>query len=76
MISSNIIYTFLSPKKFGYHELLLFYLSKVEKELLSGVPPLYQNKLQEQGIQDVVKIKIYFEAYFDLVRPILILMKP
>lgn len=56
--------------------LLLFYLYKVEKELLSGFPPLYQNKLQEQGIQDVVKVKINFEVYFDLVRSILILMKP
>ena len=56
--------------------LLLFYLYKVEKELLSGFPPLHQNKLQEQGIQDVVKVKINFEVYFDLVRSILILMKP
>ena len=36
--------------------------------MLSGLPPLYQNKLQEQGVQDIVNInKIKFEPYGDLV---------
>ena len=35
--------------------------------MLSGLPPLYQNKLQEQGVQDVGNInKIKFEPYGDL----------
>ena len=36
--------------------------------MLSGFPPLYQNKLQEQGVQDVVnRNKIKAEPYGDLV---------
>ena len=51
-----------------HHVLLLFYPFRDEKELLSGFPPLYQNKLQEEGVQDVVNInKIKFEPYGDLV---------
>ena len=38
----------LYPEKFNCHVLLLFYLFRDEKELLSGPPPIYQNKLQEQ----------------------------
>ena len=35
-----------------------------EKQLLSGSAPLYQNKLQEQGVQDVVnRSKISFEPF-------------
>ena len=35
--------------------------------MLSGVPPLYQNKLQEQGIRYIVNTnKIKFELYGDL----------
>ena len=56
------------PEKFAHHVLLLFYPFRDEKELLSGFPPLYQNKLQEQGFQDVVNTnKIKFELYGDLV---------
>ena len=40
----------LSPEKFADHVLLLFYQFRDEKELLSGFPPLYQNKLQGQGV--------------------------
>ena len=47
----------LSPEKFAHHVLLLFYPFRDEKELLSGFPPLYQNKLQEQGVRDVVNTK-------------------
>ena len=47
--------------------MLLFFPFRDEKQLLSGCPPLYQNKLQEQGVQDVVnKNKIKFEPYGDL----------
>ena len=36
--------------------------------MLAGCPQLYQNKLQEQGVQDVVnRNKIKFEPYGDLV---------
>ena len=39
-----------------------------EKELSSGFPPLHQNKLQDQRVQDVTNInKINSEPYFDLV---------
>ena len=58
----------LCPKKFAYPVLLLFYPFRDERELLSGFPPMYQNKLQEQGVQDVVNIKeIKFEPPGDLV---------
>ena len=50
------------------HVLLLFYPLGGKKELLSGFPPLHQNKLQEQGLQDVVNAnKIKFEPYGGLV---------
>ena len=59
---------FLSPEIFAHHVMLFFFLFKDEKQLLSGCPPLYQNKLQEQGIQDVVvRKKIKFEPHGDLV---------
>ena len=36
--------------------------------MLSGLPPFYQNKLQEQGVQDIVSNKkIKSESYGDLV---------
>ena len=45
-----------------------FFPFRNEKQLLSGSPPLYQNKLQEQEVQDVVnRSKISFEPYGDLV---------
>ena len=48
--------------------LFLLYLFRDEKELLSGFPPMYQNKLQEEGVQNVVNInKIDFKSYNDLV---------
>ena len=64
--------------KFAHHILLLFCPFRYEKELLSGFPPLYQNKLQEQGVQDVVNTnKIKFEPYGDLVdKAYLNLMRP
>ena len=42
----------LSPEKFAHHMLLLFYAFRYEKELLSSFPPVYQNKLQEKGVQN------------------------
>ena len=48
--------------------LLLYFPFKNEKELLSGFPPFYQNKLEEQVFQDVVNInKLKFEPYCNLV---------
>ena len=48
--------------------MLLFFPFKDEKQLLAGCLPLYQNKLQEQGVQDVAyRNKITFEPYGDLV---------
>ena len=59
----------LSSEKFNYSLFLLLYPFRDEKEPLSGFPPMYQNKLQEQGVQDVVNInKIKFEPYGDLVK--------
>ena len=58
----------LCPEKFAHHVLLLFCPFRDERELLSGFRPMYQNKLQEQGVQDVVNInKIKFEPHGDLV---------
>ena len=37
-----------------------------EKQLLSGFPTLYQNKLQEKGVHFVNRNKISFELYGDL----------
>ena len=38
------------------------------KELLSVCPPLYQNKLQEQGVQDIINTKkMKLEPYGALV---------
>ena len=64
----HVLNKILYSEKFDHHVLLLFYPFRDEKELLSGLPPLYQNKLQEQGVQDVGNInKIKFEPYGDLV---------
>ena len=39
-----------------------------DKKLLSGFPPLYQNKLEGKGFQDMVnRNKIKFETYSDLI---------
>lgn len=43
----------LSPKKLAHYVLLLFIRFRYEKELLSSFPPMYQNKLQEEGVRDV-----------------------
>ena len=51
----------LSPEKFPQHVMLLFFPFRDEKQL-------YQNKLQEQGVPDVVnRSKIKFEPYDGLV---------
>ena len=57
----------LFPEKFAHHVLLKFYPFIDEKELLSGFPPIYENKLQNEGVQDFVNInKMKFEPYDDL----------
>ena len=38
------------PEKVAHHMLLLFYPFKDQKESLSGLLPLYQNKFQEQRV--------------------------
>ena len=58
----------LSTEKFAHHAMLLFFQFRDEKQLLSCCPPLFQNKLQEKGVQDVVnRNKIKLEPYGDLV---------
>ena len=58
----------LFPEKFAHHVMLSFFPFRDEKQLLSVCPPLYQNKLPEQGVQDIVnRNKIKFEPYGDLV---------
>ena len=58
----------LFPEKFAHHVMPFFSPFRDEKQLLSGCPPLYQNKPQEQGVQDVVNSnKIKFKPYRDLV---------
>ena len=60
----------LFPEKFAHYVMLLFFPFRDEKQLVSGCPPLYQNKLQEQGVPDVVnRNKRKFEPYGDLVDP-------
>ena len=41
--------------------------------MLSGCAPLYQNKLQKQGVHDVVKRNKKFESYRDLVDQVFVL---
>ena len=56
----------LSPEIFA-HRLLIFFI-RSEMKSFSGFPPMYQNKLQEEGVQDIVNInKMKFEPYGDLV---------
>ena len=58
----------LYPEKFAQHVLLLFRPFRDEKKFLSGSPPMYQNKPQEEGAQDVVNInKIKYVLYGDLI---------
>ena len=58
----------LFPEKFADHLMLLFVLFRHEKLLLSCCPLLYQNKLQEQGVQDVLnRNKIEVDPYEDLI---------
>ena len=65
---NNVPNKLLSPEKFAHHLLLLFYPFRDAKELLSGFPPIYQKKLLEEGVQDIVNInKRKFEPYDDLV---------
>ena len=48
--------------------MLLFFPFRDEKKLISSYPSIYQNKLQDQGVQDFVnRNKIKFEPYSDLV---------
>ena len=57
----------LCPETFAHHAMLLFFPFRYQKQLLLVSLPLYQNKLQEQGVQDVVnRSKIKFEPYGDL----------
>ena len=64
----RVLNKLLAQEKFAHHVLLLFYPFRDEKELLSGFPPLYQNKLGEQGVQAVVNMnKIKLKPYDDLV---------
>ena len=58
----------LFPEEFDLHVLFLFHPFRDEKELLLGFPLISQNKLPEQGVQDVVNIsKTKFEPCGDLV---------
>ena len=40
----------LSPEKFAFHVLFVFYQFRDKKELPSRFPIMYQNKLQEEGV--------------------------
>ena len=51
----------LAAEEFAHHVLFLFFLFRDVKELLSGFPPLYQNKLRKQEVQALInmnKIKL------------------
>ena len=63
-VANKILY----PEKFARHVLLLFYIFRDRKELLSGLPLLCQNKLQKPEVQDVVNFnKIKNKPYNNLV---------
>ena len=60
--------TFISRIICLSYDAFIFFHSEMNKQLLSGCSPLYQNKLQEQRVQDVVnRDKIKFEPYGHLV---------
>ena len=64
----HVLNKLLSPEKYAHVVMLLFFSIQRRKQLLSGCPSFYQNKLQEQGLQDVVNWnKIKLEPYGDLV---------
>ena len=68
ILRNHMLIKLSCPGIFSHYVLLLFYLFREKKELLSGFPPMYQNKLQEERVQDVVDInKMKFEPYGDLV---------
>ena len=58
----------LAAEEFAHHVLLLFFLFRDVKELLSGFPPLYQNKLRKQEVQALINMnKIKLQPNGDLV---------
>ena len=58
----------LFSEKFSHGVLLLFYTFGDEKESLSSFLSMYQKKLQDEGVQNVINInKMKFEPYGDLV---------
>ena len=62
ILRSHVSNKLLSLEKFAH------YAFKDEKELFPDFLLMYQNKLQEQGVQDAINInKITFEPYSDLV---------
>ena len=62
ILRSHVSNTPLSLEKFAH------YAFKDEKELFPDFLLMYQNKLQEQGVQDAINInKITFEPYGHLV---------
>lgn len=62
-----VINKLLASEEFPHHVLLLFYTLRDQKEMLSYFRQLYQNKLQEQGVQAVANMnKIKFESNRDL----------
>ena len=63
----HVLNKLTSPEEFAHHVILLFFPCRDEKQLLSDCSSLYQNKVQEQGVQDVVnRNKIKFKTYGDL----------
>ena len=57
VLGYHVLSKLSSPEKLAYDVLLLFYPFIAEQELLSSFPSTYQNKLQEEGVQDVANIK-------------------
>ena len=56
------------PERCAYHLLFLFYPFYNESELLLGNPPSYVNKLDEEGVIDIINNKRkVFEPFSDLV---------
>ena len=57
-----------SPIKFAIMCCFHFICSEMKKKTLTRFPSMYQNKLQEEGVQDVVNMNIVkSEPFGDLV---------
>ena len=59
---------YIHPEKYAHHLLLLFFPFRAEEKLKAGIPASYQNKLLEEGVQEIVyRNKHKFEPFAEIV---------